>query len=113
MEILESKVDNLSVVSMAGRLDTVSAPDLEKAMDNLINAGQVQLVINLQKTEYISSSGLRILLAALKKVRKVQGDIKLVGLSSDIRTVFDTAGFSRLFNIFDTVEAAAANYKGS
>ena len=106
MEISEKKSGNTSVITLSGRFDASSADDMERKLDSLIDAAQVRLVINLEKLEYISSSGLRVFLAALKKVRKQQGDIKLACLKPFIKEIFDIAGFTQLFNIFDTEETA-------
>jgi len=111
MEILENKKGNVNIVSLGGRLDGYSANELEKKLSSLIDALQVRLVVNLEKLEYISSSGLRVLLAALKKVRKQQGDIKLACLPPYIREVFDIAGFTSLFNMPDTEEAAIGSFE--
>lgn len=110
MEIAEKKQGNVIVLSLAGRLDAYSATEVEKKLDLLIESGQVNLVIDLEKLEYISSSGLRVFLAALKKTRKQQGDIKLARMKPFIKEVFDIAGFSQLFNIFDTQEAAVSGF---
>ena len=110
MNILEQKIGNVNIISLSGRLDAYSANDLERKLDSLIDADQVQLVVNLGRLEYISSSGLRVLLAALKKVRKQQGDIKLACLKPYIKEVFDIAGFTQLFTIFDAEEAAVSSF---
>ena len=110
-EIMERKVGEANIISVSGRLDAYSANDVEGKLNSLIDAAQVQLVVSLEKLEYISSSGLRVLLAALKKVRKQQGDIKLACLKPYIKEVFDIAGFTQLFNIFDTEETAIDNFK--
>lgn len=110
MKILEQKIGNVNIISLSGRLDAYSANDLERKLDSLIDADQVQLVVNLGQLEYMSSSGLRVLLAALKKVRKQQGDIKLACLKPYIKEVFDIAGFTQLFTIFDAEEAAVSSF---
>ena len=110
MEISERKMADVNIISLCGRLDAYSANDIERKLDSLIDAGQVHLVVSLEKLEYISSSGLRVMLAALKKVRKQQGDIKLACLKSYIKEVFDIAGFTQLFNIFDTEEVAVDSF---
>lgn len=111
MEILETKKKNVNIVSLSGRLDAYSANELEKKLGSLIEAAQVRLAVNLEQVEYISSSGLRVLLAALKKVRKQQGDIKLACLQPYVKEVFDIAGFTQLFNILDTEEAAVDSFE--
>jgi anti-sigma B factor antagonist len=110
MEIVEQKLGKVNVLSLSGRLDAYSATEMEKKLDSLIESGQPCLVIDLEKLEYISSSGLRVFLAALKKTRKQQGDIKLACMKPFIKEVFDIAGFSQLFNIFDTREAAVSGF---
>jgi len=110
MNIVEKKLDSVNLLSLSGRLDAYSATELEKKLDSLIEANQARLVVDLDKLEYISSSGLRVFLAALKKVKKLQGDIKLAGMKPFIKEVFDIAGFSQLFNIFDTQQAAVSAF---
>ena len=110
MDITEKKLDNVNVLSLSGRLDAYSATEVETKLNSLIDAGQPRLVIDLEKLEYISSSGLRVFLAALKKVKKQQGDIKLACMKPFIKEVFDIAGFSQLFNIFDTQDAAVSSF---
>ena len=83
---------------------------MESKLNSLIDAGQARLVVSLDKLEYISSSGLRVLLATLKKVRKQQGDIRLACLKPNIKEVFDISGFNQLFNISDTEETAIASF---
>lgn len=111
MDISEKRIGDVTVISLSGRLDAYSANEVEKKLDSLIDAAQVRLVISLEKLEYISSSGLRVSLAALKKVKKQQGDIKLACLKPYIKEVFDIAGFTQLFNMFDTEEAAVNSFK--
>lgn len=110
MEILEKKVGNVNLISIGGSLDAYSANDVESKLNSLIDAGQVRLVVSLDKLEYMSSSGLRVLLATLKKARKQQGDIRLACLKPNIKEVFDISGFNQLFNISDTEETAIASF---
>ena len=110
MEIVEKKLDNVNILCLSGRLDAYSSTELEKKLESLIKASQPHVVIDFQNLEYISSSGLRVLLMALKKTRKLEGDIKLACMQSFIKEVFDMAGFSQLFNIFDTDEAAVRHF---
>ena len=110
MDLVEKSSGDIYILSFTGRLDAYSASDAEKKIESLLESGKVKLVLNLDKLEYISSSGLRVFLAELKKVRKQQGDIKLACMKPYIKEVFDIAGFTQLFNIFDTEEAAISNF---
>jgi len=112
VDINETTSGNVVVISMAGRFDAYAAADAERKLDSLISGNQVNLVIDLARLDYVSSSGLRVLLTSLKKVRKQQGDIRLAALQPYVREVFDIAGFSQLFKMFDRAEEASASFKG-
>ena len=112
MELTEKKSGDICILGLTGRLDAYSATEVEKKLDTVIGAGCVKLVLNLEGLEYISSSGLRVLLSQLKKVRKQQGDIKLASMKPYIREVFDIAGFTQLFNIFENEDAAKLGFAG-
>jgi anti-sigma B factor antagonist len=98
-------------ISLSGRLDAYAANDVERKLDSVLAAGQTHLVINLGRLDYISSSGLRVLLAALKRARKQQGDIRLACLQPYVREVLDIAGFTQLFQIFAKEEDAVNSFK--
>ena len=112
MELTEKKSGDICILAFEGRLDAYSANEAEKKIDALIGSGQVKMVLNLGKLEYISSSGLRVFLAQLKKARKQQGDLKLACMKPYIKEVFDIAGFTQLFNIFDAEDDAAGGFAG-
>ncbi|MFC1925404.1 STAS domain-containing protein [Chloroflexota bacterium] len=111
MEIPDKNVGDVCVVSLSGRLDAYHANEVEQKLNSLIESAQVRLVVNFADLAYISSSGLRVLLAVLKKVRKQQGDVKLAALQPYIKEVFDIAGFTQLFNIFEAEDAAIAAFQ--
>jgi len=113
MEIGENKVGNVDILNLVGRLDAYAAADVEKKINAITEKAQVSLVIGMQKLEYISSSGLRVLLAALKNSRKQQGDIKLACMQPYVKEVFDIAGFSQLFKIYETEDDAIKSYINS
>ncbi len=106
MEIIGKKIDSVSIVSLGGRLDANASGELEQKLNALVEAGEVRLVVGLEKLDYISSSGLRVLLSSLKNVRKQEGDIKLACMKPNIKEVFDIAGFSQLFSIYDLEDVA-------
>lgn len=111
MEISDKTVENVNVISLSGRLDAYAANDVERKVDSLITAGQMNLVVNLERLEYISSSGLRVLLAGIKRARKEQGDIRLACLQPYVKEVFDIAGFTQLFQMFNKEEDAVNSFK--
>lgn len=106
MDIIENEIGNVSTLALGGRLDIYSSKDLEQKLNALVNADKVCLVVSLEGLDYISSSGLRVLLAFLKEVKKREGDIKLACMKPSIKEVFDIAGFSPLFSIYDRESVA-------
>lgn len=112
MELIENRSGEVNIITFSGRLDAYSAGDVEKKLDALIGSGNVKLVLNLDKLEYISSSGLRVFLAQLKKVRKQQGDIILCCVKPQVKEVFDIAGFTQLFTISEAEDQAVSSFAG-
>ena len=112
MEIVEKKTEGIQVISLSGRLDAYAANDMEGRLDSLITEDQVNIVFDFAQLEYISSSGLRILLSALKKAKKKQGDIRLACLKPYVKEVFDIAGFTQLFKMFDEEKDAVSSFTG-
>ena len=106
MNITTENFDNYTEIKLDGRLDTNTAPKLEKALMALLDEGKEDLLINFTDLNYISSSGLRVLLVAAKSLDTKAKDKKLnfCSLQDFIKEVFDIAGFSVLFNFFNTPE---------
>jgi len=92
-----------------GRLDAVTVPALEAAIDEQLAARHFRLVIDLSEVAYLSSSGLRALLRARRQAQTGGGDVALCALNERVAEVFEMIGFNSLFRIFATsAEAAAA-----
>jgi anti-sigma B factor antagonist len=106
MEITEKAVDDISILGISGRLDAKSSKTVESALNNLINGGRTKIVVDLASVEYISSVGLRVLLASLKKMRQTQGLLILSSMQPFVKDVFKVAGFDRLFTVCATPEEA-------
>ncbi|MBO4580146.1 MAG: STAS domain-containing protein [Clostridiales bacterium] len=88
---------NKACYQLEGRLDTVTSPDLEEALKENIESLE-ELVLDFGNLEYISSAGLRVLLAAHKIVSK-NGQMKLTNVNSTIMEIFDVTGFSDILTI--------------
>lgn len=84
-------------ISIAGRLDTATAPELEAEFDRCL-AGTKELIIDLKSLEYISSAGLRVILKA-QKIMNTQGAMKLINVNDSIMEVFDITGFVDILTI--------------
>ena len=84
-------------IIVAGRLDTQTAPELEKEIDGII-ANLKELVFDMTGLEYISSAGLRVILKA-QKIMNTKGSMKLIGVNDSIMEIFDITGFLDILTI--------------
>lgn len=97
MNITKNKENTALTVSLEGRLDTTTAPQLEAELKNALD-GVTELTMDLSAMEYISSAGLRVLLSAQKTMNK-QGEMKVVGANESVKEIFEVTGFSDILNI--------------
>lgn len=110
MEIQQQQNGDVDIISVSGKLDAYSATELDAKFNSLINASRVKLVVNCEKLEYVSSSGLRVFISALKKAKKLNGDVKLSCLKPPIHEVLKMSGFTQLFSIADSVPSAVDGF---
>ena len=97
MTINKTQNGSTLTLSLEGRLDTVTSPELEKVISYSLE-GVKELIIDLEKLDYISSAGLRLLLSAQKKMN-VQGTMKVIHVNEDVSEVFDITGFCNILTI--------------
>ena len=97
LNINKTKEGSKLNITVEGRLDTTTAPELEAVIKDEIN-GVTELVIDLDKLEYISSAGLRVLLAAQKIMMK-QGHMVVTNPNDVIKEIFEVTGFSDILTI--------------
>lgn len=97
MEIKKTRDGSKLTVGLSGRLDTVTAPDFEAAIMNDLD-GVTDLTVDLKNLEYMSSAGLRVMLALYKKVSAV-GSMVVTNVNDTISEVFELTGFNDILNI--------------
>ena len=97
MQINYNREAGTLTVSPEGRLDTVTAPELEKNVGELLD-GVTDFVLDMSKVEYVSSVGLRVILK-MQKVMFRQGKMKLIGVNENVMEIFEITGFSDILNI--------------
>lgn len=98
MELKIRQENAATVVEIIGRLDTITAPDLDAAVKPLIVDG-VELIFDCEGLEYISSSGLRVVIATNKQMMTCSGKLIIRHLNREVKSVFDLTGFSNILNI--------------
>ena len=97
MTIHQTKEGNALLLALEGRLDTMTAPQLETTLKEAL-PGVEQLTFDLEKLEYISSAGLRVLLSAQKTMHR-QGSMKVIHANEMILEIFEVTGFSDILTI--------------
>ena len=85
------------VYALEGRLDTVTAPELEQSLGNSLE-GVTELEMNFENLDYISSAGLRVVLSAQKRMNK-QGGMTITHVNETVQEVFEVTGFSDILTI--------------
>ena len=94
---IEKKNTETKTLALIGRLDTVTAPELEAEISTILPTAE-SLVLDMEKLEYISSAGLRVILKTQKALTQKAG-LKLINVSDDVREVFEITGFSDFVTI--------------
>lgn len=110
MNLETRELKHVSVVKVMGRVDSATAPDLEKALQGLLEAERSRIVLDLQETDYMSSAGLRVLVAAHKTAKKNGGGLGLAQPSARVMEVLDLAGLAPVFDIYPDVLAAVGAF---
>lgn len=116
MELTHKSLNRVDLISVKGRLDAASAPQLKQKIDELFDQGRYQIVIDLEDLDYVASPGLRVLIEARKRARDRKltdlggGDVRLANLPSRIKEVFDLTGFTALFEIYPDTVTAVGSY---
>ncbi len=110
MEISLDDVGGVSVVTLKGRLNVTTTAELEKVFSTLLSENKTKVLLDFRQLEYISSAGLRVLLAAAKQFKKVSGQIVLSSLAPSVKQVFEISGFTSIFPIFSTRDEAVKSF---
>jgi anti-sigma B factor antagonist len=94
------------IVMLQGKLDTNSTPTAESEINSLLDGGVNKLLINFEQLSYISSSGLRLLLATAKRLQGSGGDLRVCSLNEMATEVFELSGFTAIINVFSSEQEA-------
>lgn len=101
MEVGESRLDGALVLAPVGRIDSDTASTLEARLLLAAQHGDVEVVVDFSEVLYISSAGLRALLAGAKQVQNGGGSVALCGINMNVREVFEVSGFVAVFTVRD------------
>lgn len=110
MEITTQNRGGAMIISVNGRVDTSTAPVLEQAINKEIEAGNRKILLNFASVTYISSGGLRVLLASAKKLKNPGDKFGICSLSAEVLKILKLAGFTSIFSIYPSEGEALAGW---
>ncbi len=112
VKIDSKQYKHVDLVQVTGRVDSSTAPLLDQELQKIIKEGRNKIVVDMAQTEYVSSAGLRALLAAQKAVRAqiMAGDVRLAGMTEKVKKAFELAGFMELFQSFENSTDAVGSF---
>lgn len=99
MQITVKTTNEVKVLAFEGRLDTGTSPDVQQQLTRLIEEGETKILVNLEKVDYISSAGLRVLLVVAKQLKTTDGELRICSLNEVVKEVFDISGFDMILPI--------------
>jgi anti-sigma B factor antagonist len=104
MEVITSQYRHCDLVKVSGRIDSSTAPQLAKALDDITGSGRFKIVLDLDEVEFMSSAGLRVLISTQKTCKRYnRGEVVLASVPKRIYDALELAGFVPLFRFFDNV----------
>lgn len=98
-----------SLVTVSGRVDSQTAPQLDDALSALSAGGKNKIILDLTGVDYMSSAGLRSLVKAGRAAQDAGGELRLAGVSDAVETVLRTVGMLQMFKLYNT-SGEAANF---
>ncbi|MBS1809423.1 MAG: STAS domain-containing protein [Acidobacteria bacterium] len=105
--------NNISIITLDGFVDAHTAPQFENAVQTELEAGNVRIVVDCSKLNYISSAGLGVFMSFIEEVRDLNGDIKISGLVPKVRHTFEILGFHDLFEMSEDLNSALASFSAA
>ena len=110
MKITTKQLKRVDVVTVSGRVDSSTAPELDKVLRSITDAERFRICMDLKDLEYLSSAGIKVLISTLKTCKRWnRGELRLANMPPYIAEVFDLAGLIPLFKLYpDLVEAVGS-----
>jgi anti-sigma B factor antagonist len=100
--------DGAAILAVSGEVDVATVPRLREQLHGLVAQGSNRIIVDLDGVDFLDSTGLGVLVGALKRVRSNDGELSLVCTQPRIRKVFEVTGLTKVFSLFDSVDEAVA-----
>ena len=109
MEIITGE-DGVTTIRLEGRFDSSITENFKQSIKELCDKGEIFHVIDMKGVSYIDSSGLGSIVASLRQIRQLNGDLKVACLNEQVLSIFQLTRCHRLVEIYDDSQAAAASF---
>lgn len=106
MTITTKQIDQATVATITGKLDGVTAVEVQKKLFSLLQEGHKKLIIDVQTVDYLSSAGMRTLLLVAKRAKEVSASICLINVSPQLSEIFEITGFLPVLTIYKDLDTA-------
>jgi len=113
LALSDRTIDDVTIVDLDGKMNTSTSPDADAFLSQLIVGGSNKVLLNMNGVDYISSSGLRVVLATGKKLGGTGGKLAFCGLNPSVGEVFRVSGFNSIFSVFDSEQEALDSFRSS
>jgi anti-sigma B factor antagonist len=110
MEIREKQVNDVTIITIMGSIDALTAPTITEYINMLVSNDNIKLVADFGGVDYTSSAGLRVLLGAVKITRSKGGDLYLADIQPDVEKVLKLSGFTSILKIYPDVDSAVNSF---
>jgi anti-anti-sigma factor len=100
MDVSLEERGEIVIIRVKGRLDAASSPQLQAAINTVIDGGHFKILLNFSDVDYLSSAGMRLLLAVSKKLGSLEGKVVACNLSDDVMEVIKMAGFDKVIEFY-------------
>src|SRR5438093_5457738 len=106
LELESTQRNGVAVLTLRGEIDVYTAPRMRQAIVDLVDAGSLTVVIDMDKVDFLDSTGLGVLVEGLKRVRTRGGNLSIVITQDKILKIFDITGLNKAFPIYGSLEEA-------
>ena len=103
ISLTHKKIDEVTIIEFCGKLNTSTSPQTEKYINELIDGGISNIIFDFEALDMISSTGLRIILATGKKLKRVNGKVVISGPNYAVNDVLRISGFRSMFDVLDSL----------
>jgi anti-sigma B factor antagonist len=110
LEISSKQRDGLTVIAITGSIDALTAHQVTQHFDQELESGNTRLVVDLSGVDFMSSAGLRAMLASLKQSRQAGGDLCLAAPQPDVERILKMSGFTSILKTYASVDEALADF---